>query len=339
MRESDLIYDIQNASLEIPMSSLDVKPIRFAHLPTPIEELPRLSQHLGCSQLLIKRDDQTGLAFGGNKTRKLEYLLGDADAKGARTLITRGAAQSNHCRQTAAAAARFGFDCVLVLTGSPPRQQTGNILLDRIVNAELVWTEEHEPEQMLQETYAELESEGRKPYLIPYGGSNYLGVFAYVEAMKELILQLPDLNRIVFASSSGGTQAGLCLGAQLYNFKGKITGISVDPSAPALRKKVCEIANITASRMGSEIRIQEKQIEVVDAFLGGGYGIVGDLERDAIQTFGRHEGILLDPVYTGRAAGGMIELIKSGIISSKERVLFWHTGGTPSLFAYAAELI
>jgi D-cysteine desulfhydrase family pyridoxal phosphate-dependent enzyme len=324
--------------LECSMIPLDVMPIRFAHLPTPIEELPRLRQLLGCSQLLIKRDDQTGLAFGGNKTRKLEYLLGDARAKDARTLITRGAAQSNHCRQTAAAAARFGFDCVLVLTGSPPSLSTGNILLDRILNAELVWTEGREPEQVLQETYSKLEGEGAVPYLIPYGGSNYLGVLAYVEAMKELTTQLSDLDRIIFASSSGGTQAGLCLGAQLYNFNGKITGISVDLKAPALQRKICEIANITASRIGSEIQLQEQQIEIVDAFLGGGYGIVGDLERDAIQTFGRYEGILLDPVYTGRAAGGMIELIKSGVISSDERVLFWHTGGTPSLFAYADKI-
>jgi D-cysteine desulfhydrase family pyridoxal phosphate-dependent enzyme len=316
----------------------DVKPIRFAHLPTPIEELPHLCKLLGCSQLLIKRDDQTGLAFGGNKTRKLEYLLGDARAKGARTLITRGAAQSNHCRQTAAAAARFGFDCVLVLTGSPPSLLTGNILLDRILHAEIVWTEGREPEQILQETYSELESKGADPYLIPYGGSNHLGVLAYVEAMKELISQLPDLDRIVFASSSGGTQAGLCLGAQLYHFNGKITGISVDLKAPALQRKIHEITNITASKIGSEIQIQEDQIEVVDTFLGGGYGVVGNLERDAIQTFGRHEGILLDPVYTGRAAGGMIELIRSGFITNDERVLFWHTGGTPSLFAYADEI-
>ena len=320
------------------MSPFDVMPIRFAHLPTPIEELPHLRQLLRCSQLFIKRDDQTGLAFGGNKTRKLEYLLGDARAEGARTLITRGAAQSNHCRQTAAAAARFGFDCVLVLTGSPPRHPTGNILLDRILNAQFIWTEKREPEQVLQESYSELEAKGADPYLIPYGGSNHLGVLAYVEAMKELVSQLPDVDRIVFASSSGGTQAGLCLGAQLYNFNGKITGISVDLKAPALQRKIREIANITASKIGTEIQIQEEQIEIVDAFLGGGYGVVGDLEREAIQTFGRHEGILLDPVYTGRAAGGMIELIKSGFIASDERILFWHTGGTPSLFAYADEI-
>jgi D-cysteine desulfhydrase family pyridoxal phosphate-dependent enzyme len=320
------------------MVHFDVTPVRFAHLPTPIEELHRLSQHLGLSQLLIKRDDQTGLAFGGNKTRKLEYLLGDALSKGARTLITRGAAQSNHCRQTAAAAARFGFDRVLVLTGSPPVQSTGNILLDKILDARLVWTEGREPEQVLKETYSELDDAGADPYLIPYGGSNYLGVLAYVEAMKELIAQGPELDRILFATSSGGTQAGLCLGAKLYGFSGRITGISVDLKAPDVQRKVGEIANSTARKIGADIQIKEEHVEVVDTFLGAGYGIVGDLERKAIQTFARYEGILLDPVYTGRAAGGMIELINNGVIAKDERVLFWHTGGTPSLFAYGGEL-
>jgi D-cysteine desulfhydrase family pyridoxal phosphate-dependent enzyme len=320
------------------MEQLDIQPIRFAHLPTPIEELPRLGNHLGLSQLFIKRDDQTGLAFGGNKTRKLEYLLGDARAKGARTLLTRGAAQSNHCRQTAAAAARFGFDCVLVLTGFPPSKANGNILLDRILNARFVWTEGRDPEQVLKESTSKLEEAGAYPYLIPYGGSNHIGVLGYVEAMRELMTQRTDIDRILFASSSGGTQAGLCLGARLYDFNGKITGVSVDLKAPALRRKVSQIANITAEKIGREMKILEDQIEVVDTFLGGGYGIVGDLERTAIRSFGRQEGILLDPVYTGRAAGGMIEMVSEGIIAKDERVLFWHTGGTPSLFAYAEEL-
>jgi D-cysteine desulfhydrase family pyridoxal phosphate-dependent enzyme len=321
------------------MTKYNVEPVRFAHLPTPIDELPRLTQHLGISQLLIKRDDQTGLAFGGNKTRKLEYLLGDALARGARTLITRGAAQSNHCRQTAAAAARIGFDCVLVLTGNPPSLPSGNILLDQILNAKLIWTEGHDPEAVMLETLADLESQGADPYLIPYGGSNHIGVRAYVEAIEELMSQSPDVDRILFASSSGGTQAGLCLGAQLYGFKGRITGISVDLKAHTLQSKVSEIANNTAEGMGSTIRIQEEQVEVVDAFLGEGYGVMGDLERNAIRTFARQEGILLDPVYTGRAAGGMMEMIKTGTIRKDERVLFWHTGGTPSLFAYGEGLI
>jgi len=320
------------------MTYLDFEPIRFAHLPTPVEELPRLAQVLGLSRLLIKRDDQTGLALGGNKTRKLEYLLGDARSKGARTLITRGAAQSNHCRQTAAAAARLGFECVLVLAGTPPDYATGNILLDQILNAELVWTKGRDPEQVLQESYSNLEHKGADPYLIPYGGSNHLGVLAYVEAMEELMSQSPEVDRILFATSSGGTQAGLCLGAKMYGFKGKLTGISVDPEAPALKRKVSEIANNAASKIGSPIRIQEDQLEVVDIFRGEGYGVMSDLERTAIKTFARHEGILLDPVYTGRAAGGMIELIQSGAITNDERILFWHTGGTPSLFAYAEEI-
>ena len=315
-----------------------IDPLRFAHLQTPIEELPRLGKLLGISELLIKRDDQTGLAFGGNKTRKLEYLLGDDIARNARTLITRGATQSNHCRQTAAAAARHGFDCVLVLTGSVPDKLTGNVLLDHLLGVNLVWTEGSDPQTVLEEMYHKLEEDDADPYLIPYGGSNYLGVLAYVEAMKELLSQRSDLDRIVFASSSGGTQAGICLGAQFYGFKGRITGISVDPPASEAQANIAEIANITADWLESNIRILEKDIEVVDAFLGAGYGMVSDLERNAIQTFAKHEGILLDPVYTGRAAGGMLELIKQGEIRKDECVLFWHTGGTPALFAYSEEL-
>jgi D-cysteine desulfhydrase family pyridoxal phosphate-dependent enzyme len=321
------------------MTKFDVEPVRFAHLPTPVEVLPRLTQHLGVSQLLIKRDDQTGLAFGGNKTRKLEYLLGDAKGKNAHTLITRGAAQSNHCRQTAAAAARFGFDCVLVLAGNPPDLPSGNILLDKILNAKLIWTEGRDPETVLLDTYSELESQGADPYLIPYGGSNHIGVLAYVEAMEELMSQSPDVDRILFASSSGGTQAGLCLGAQLYGFKGRITGISVDLKAHPLQSKISEIINSTAAGIGSSIQFREKQIDVVDAFLGEGYGIMGNLERNAIKTFARYEGILLDPVYTGRAAGGMMEMIKTDVIKKDERILFWHTGGTPTLFVYKEGLI
>lgn len=321
------------------MSLPEVQPLHLAHLPTPIEELPQLTKVLGISKLLIKRDDQTGLAFGGNKTRKLEYLLGDARAKGARTLITRGATQSNHCRQTAAAAARFGFDCVLVLTGSSPVRSTGNLLLDQLLNANIVWTEGRDPEQILGEDFKRLRDEGADPYLIPYGGSNQLGVFAYVEAMKEMISQVPNLDRILLATSSGGTQAGMYLGARLYGFNGKITGISVDLATPEIQSKIAELANATAAWIGSDMQFSKEDIEVVDLYLGEGYGIVGDLERNAIQSFARYEGILLDPVYTGRAAGGMIDLINQGIIGKDERVLFWHTGGTPSLFAYEDELI
>jgi D-cysteine desulfhydrase len=325
--------------MEITMIDAKVKPLRFAHLPTPIEYLPRISKELEISSIYIKRDDQTGLAFGGNKTRKLEYLLGDAKAKGAGVLITRGAAQSNHCRQTAAAAARHGFDCALVLSGDEPKQFDGNLLLDQILGAKLVWTGDQDPEKVLQAVFKELEETGSKPYLIPYGGSNELGVFAYVEAMKELISQDPNLDHIFLATSSGGTQAGICLGASLYGFQGKVTGISIDLNSVTMQSKVASLVNLTSEWLESKVRLSEDDIHVVDNFLGGGYGVMSSIEQKAIESFAKLEGILLDPVYTARAAGGMMDLIRNGAVDKDDRVLFWHTGGTPSLFAYAETLL
>src|SRR4030042_1925473 len=183
--------------------------IRIAHLPTPVEALPRLSAELAGPTILVKRDDLTGLAFGGNKTRKLDYLLAEAQANGAHTIITAGAVQSNHCRQTAAACARLNFKCILVLSGDKPATATGNLLLDRLFNAEIIWTSYEEGDQLLQQTFHQAWEEGKRPYLIPYGGSNTTGATAYVYAMQELLSQKYKPDWIVFASSSGGTQAGM----------------------------------------------------------------------------------------------------------------------------------
>lgn len=309
--------------------------LRFAHLPTPIEPLPRLSAALGGPALWAKRDDQTGLAFGGNKTRKLEYLLAEAQSHGGRTLVTTGASQSNHCRQTAAAAARFGFGCILVLAGSRPEGTTGNLLLDSLLGAELVWTEGEDRQVCLQRTFDKAWSDGRRPYLIPYGGSSPLGAAAYAQGMAEFLSQGQDVDRIVFATSSGGTQAGLVAGARIHGFGGRVTGISVDEPADALRAKVASLAGETASLLGHSLKFEAGEIEVDDRYLGDGYGVMGEREREAIGLFARAEGLLLDPVYTGRAAGGLIDMVRRGEIGRQERVLFWHTGGTPALFAYA----
>jgi D-cysteine desulfhydrase family pyridoxal phosphate-dependent enzyme len=309
--------------------------LRLAHLPTPVEPLPRLGSSLHHPLLWIKRDDQTGLAFGGNKTRKLEFLLAEAQAHGARTVVTAGAAQSNHCRQTAAAAARFGFECVLVLGGSEPATATGNLLLDRLLGAEIVWLAGRDREATLRQTFGSLQAEGRAPYLIPYGGSSPTGAAAYAEAIAEFLAQDVPVDRIVFASSSGGTQAGMVAGARLHGFAGRITGISVDEPADVLRERVAALAGQVTAIVGREEAFRPSEIEADDRFVGKGYGVMGQLEEEAIRLFARTEGILLDPVYTGRAAGGMIHLIRSGEISRDERVLFWHTGGTPALFAYA----
>lgn len=308
--------------------------VRMADLPTPVDELPRLSEHLKGPRIIVKRDDQTGLAFGGNKTRKLEYLVADARQKQARTLITAGAVQSNHCRQTAAAAARFGFDCVLVLTGERPGQYSGNLLLDRLFGAEIVWSTREEREHTLVEVFEQAVSARRAPYLIPYGGSNAIGAAAYVFAIEELISQQIQPDWIVFASSSGGTQAGMVVGARVFNLQGKILGISIDERSNVLSQRVANLANEIANVLGEDLLFAPEEILVNEAYLGEGYGVMGTAEREAIELFARHEGLLLDPVYTGRAAAGMIDLIRQGYFTQDNTVLFWHTGGTPALFAH-----
>jgi D-cysteine desulfhydrase family pyridoxal phosphate-dependent enzyme len=307
--------------------------LRFANLPTPVEVLPRLSSHLGGPKLLIKRDDLTGLALGGNKTRKLEYLLAEAQAHGAKTVITAGAVQSNHCRQTAGACAQQGFDCMLVLSGEKPAFATGNLLLDQLFKAEIIWTTLEEREQMLTVTFQEAWQQGKRPYLIPYGGSNTTGAAAFAFAMKELLDQGQHPDWIVFASSSGGTQAGLAAGAKIFGFKGKVLGISVDESEAELKERVANLANETADVLGEKLDLGVEDILVCDDYLGGGYGVMGAAEREAIHLFAEKEGLLLDPVYTGRAAAGLIDLIRKGYFGKDQSVLFWHTGGTPALFS------
>lgn len=307
--------------------------VNFAHLPTPIEALPRLTKTLNGPQIFVKRDDQTGLAFGGNKARKLEFLVADAEAKGARTLITAGAVQSNHCRQTAAAAKRSGFECILVLTGEKPTHLTGNTYLDHFLGAEIVWADGGDREQTLSEVFDAARAEGKHPYLIPYGGSNAIGATAYAFAMKEMLEQKPELDWVVIPSSSGGTQAGLVVGQKIFGYQGMVLGISVDNPADELKEKVAKLAMETSQLLGKDLEFSKDEILVNDDFLGAGYGIMGDPELEALTLFAQQEGLLLDPVYTGRAVAGLIELIRSGYFTADQNVLFWHTGGTPALFA------
>jgi D-cysteine desulfhydrase family pyridoxal phosphate-dependent enzyme len=307
--------------------------IKFAHLPTPVEPLPRLSAELAGPILLVKRDDLTGLAFGGNKIRKLEYLLAEAQSHGAQTIITAGAVQSNHCRQTAAACAHLNFDCILVLSGEKPTSVTGNLLLDQLFNAKLIWTSHQERDQMLQLTYQKAWESGQRPYLIPYGGSNTTGATAYAFAMKELLDQNCQPDWIIFASSSAGTQAGLVAGARLFGFKGKVLGISVDETEADLKTRVASLASSVADALGEDVDFLPQDIMVSADYLGSGYGVMGTPEIEAIRLFARLEGLLLDPVYTGRAAAGLIDLIHKGFFKPEETVLFWHTGGTPALFS------
>jgi D-cysteine desulfhydrase len=318
---------------------------RLAQLPTPVEALPASTRFLGGPNLLIKRDDQTGLAFGGNKTRKLEFLLGEALARSADTLVTAGAAQSNHCRQTAAAAAKAGLKCELLLSGKKPASPVGNLLLNELLGATAYWIERAQLAAKLGEVPDQLRAQGRNPYVIPVGGSNGVGATGYVLAMQELAAQLRSsgqrVDHIVFGSSSGGTQAGIVLGARITGFAGQLHGVSIDKSEPeheAYEDEVAQIANECASYIGSDARVMRDDINVIYGYTGEGYGIVGDLEREAIRLMARHEGILLDPVYTGRAFGAFVDLIRGGVFKRGESVLFWHTGGAPALFAYGEEL-
>ncbi len=318
------------------MSSLPRVPL--AQLPTPVHPLERLTAELSGPQLWIKRDDLTGFALGGNKVRKLEYLLAAAQSEGAHTLITAGAVQSNHCRQTAAAAARYGFESVLVLEGDEPEQTTGNLLLDELFGAEIVWAGKANLEEALRLVQESAAAKGQRPFLIPVGGSSPLGALAYAEAMAEFLQQGVEADRIVLATSSGGTLAGLLAGAELHGYPGRITGIRIGEHRGSERENLTDLVRETAGLLGQDLRIDPATIDLREDYLGPGYGVLTELERGAIELFARLEGILLDPVYTGRAAGGMLDLIQRGEIGSQERVLFWHTGGTPALFAYADQL-
>lgn len=319
-----------------------VSRLHFAHLDTPIEPMPRLSALLGGPRLFVKRDDQTGLAFGGNKTRKLEFLGGDAQALGAETLITGGAMQSNHCRQTAALGAKLGMRCILVLSGTPDERPSANLALNLLFGAEIVWVEKREErDAVLQSTFETAKASGQKPYLVPYGGSSPVGALGYAFAMEEFQRQQCPADWIVFGTSSGGTQAGLVLGQRLFGYKGKVLGISIDEPEAALKRNVSQLATEAAALLGESITFGEDDVLVNDTYCHAGYGVLTEGEKESVRLFARQEGLLLDPVYTGRAAAGMIDLIRRGFFKKEETVLFWNTGGQPAIFAdkYQAGLL
>jgi D-cysteine desulfhydrase len=313
---------------------MNIPRLAFAHLPTPVEELKRLSEILGGPRILVKRDDQTGLAFGGNKTRKLEFLVAEALEQGARTLITGGALQSNHCRQTAAAAAKYGLDCILVLNGDMPDQPSANLLLDQLFGAELVTIPDRSlRDQTLQNTFERAIAEGKKPYLVTYGGSSPTGALGYAFAMKELLEQHVHADWIVFGTSSGGTHAGLVLGQRVFGFTGNVLGISIDEPEDWLKTRVSQLASAASEKLGEAIEFTREDVIANEEYCRAGYGVLTDAEREAVRLFAKVEGLLLDPVYTGRAAAGMIDLIRRRFFNKEETILFWHTGGQPALFA------
>lgn len=316
----------------------------LAEFPTPVHSLEVLTKRYNGPDIFIKRDDLTSLGLGGNKTRKLEFLVGEALKQGKDTLVTAGGIQSNHCRLTAASARKAGLDCHLVLNGDPPEISNGNLLLDKIFGATIHFCKREDRDNRLFQVGNELTDTGRKPFVIPVGGSNSIGSVGYVDGMLELVRQLNNMSitpdAIVFASSSGGTQAGLALGAKITGFKGDILGISIDqtktgpdPFPPVLTR----IANSTADRIGSDTRMAASDFSLNCDYLGAGYGMPGELEFNAIRNLSLDEGILLGPVYTARAMGGLLDLIEKGYFTKDQTVLFWHTGGTPELFAWAEQ--
>jgi len=324
-----------NTSINYPKASL-------GFFPTPLVEMKKLSRYLGGPQIWIKRDDQTGLAFGGNKARKLEYLLGEALENGCDCVITAGAAQSNHCRQTAAGAASLGLGCHLALGGSAPAIPNGNLLLDELLGAKIYWSGDARKGELIPEVERKLRERGFNPFIIPYGGSNSTGALGFVAAMEEIngqfISQNVQADALIFASSSGATQAGLMVGNTFFKSAPAIIGVAIDKGEAGegeFGDRVIQIANETVVRMGGDPKFKRDDLILKEEYVGAGYGVVGDLEREAIRLLAREEGILLDPVYTARAFGAMLDLIAQRKFGRSDTIVFWHTGGTPALFAYA----
>ncbi|MCB0010278.1 MAG: D-cysteine desulfhydrase [Anaerolineales bacterium] len=317
---------------------------RYTAGQTPIEHLPHLSQHLGGPQIYIKRDDLLGLSAGGNKTRKLEFLVADALAQGADTLITVGAVQSNHCRLTLAAAVKEGLKCQLVLEERVPdsyhEEASGNNMLYRLLGVEKIQVVKAGTDlQAAMESLANaLAAQGRKAYIIPGGGSNALGCLGYVSCAEEIMTQINEmqlkLDHIVCSSGSGGTHSGLATGLVGVNANIPLTGISVRGEKIALEEKYHKLANEAAALLGIRGGVPRETFNIYDDYVGPGYSLPTESMIEAVQLFARLEGILLDPVYTGKAAAGLIDLVRKGHFRPDETVLFVHTGGSPALYAY-----
>lgn len=320
----------------------------LAHLPTPLEDLPRLTAALKGPRLLVKRDDCTGLGLGGNKTRKLEFLMAEALQHRADTVITTGGVQSNHVRQTAAAAARLGLACELVLTrvvpwGGPDYETGGNIQLDRLFGARIHLHDGDTDRTAAMEALGEsLRRAGRMPYLIPTGGSNTTGALGYAAAAQELAGQAAaqgvKIAAVLHASSSGGTQAGLTAGFAAIDPSLRVIGIDVDAHSQAVAAEVHRLAGEVWARLGLPGDLPADKVILEPDYAGEAYGLPTEAMKSAVQRAARLEGLLLDPVYSGKAMAGLIGLVERGAFSSDETVVFLHTGGTPALFPYREAL-
>ncbi|MEO1019222.1 MAG: D-cysteine desulfhydrase [Pseudomonadota bacterium] len=318
--------------------------LHFAHLPTPLEPMPQLTELLGGPKLWIKRDDCTGLATGGNKTRKLEFLIGEAMAQGADTIITQGAVQTNHGRQTAAIAAKLGLKCIILLehrveTDDPDYLRNGNVFLDRMFGAELrEYPGGGDMNAAMDPVAEEVRAAGGKPYVIPGGGSNTVGALGYVNCAMELTHQANEqslkIDHLVHATGSAGTQAGLVTGLEAMNTHMPVYGVGVRIPGKPQEDKVHALAEATADKLGVKGGVDRDKVVANGDYVGEGYGIPTDAMIEAIKLFAQYEAILLDPVYSGKGAAGLIDLIRKGHFTKNENVVFLHTGGSVGLFGY-----
>ncbi|MBI3536468.1 MAG: D-cysteine desulfhydrase family protein [Chloroflexi bacterium] len=325
------------------MKIADLPRIPLAQLPTPLDELPRLSEDLGV-RVLMKRDDLTGFALGGNKARKLEFLIADALAQRADIIVTGGGAQSNHIRMTAAAARKVGLDARALVFGEMPAEVNGNLLLDDLLGVEIIHTPNDDrvrAEQMLIEIADDLKQQGRRPYLIPIGGSTVLGCISYLLAVGEMREQLaaraisPD--HIFITTGSCGTHAGVLTGLKYYGSTMSLYGISVGRPKSECEDRIATLVKKTADFIAPALSVRPNEIIVYDDYIGRGYALITPEARAAIKRVARLEGIFLDQVYTGKTMAGLIDLIARGKIARGSTVVFWHTGGIPGLFANPAD--
>ena len=325
----------------------DFPRVPLAHLPTPLEHLPRLSQHLGGPDIYVKRDDCTGLATGGNKTRKLEFSMAEALQKGADTIVTVGAVQSNHVRQTAAAACKLGLKCEVLLEHrvvdpSEPYANSGNVLLDRIFGANLrEYAGGTDFDRAMSDVAGEVTANGGKPYIIPGGASNKVGALGYVNCAIELLGQFNDqgldIGYIVTATGSAGTQGGLIVGLKAMESDIPLLGIGVNAPKDAQEEKVYQLACETAEYIGKPNCVAREDVVANCDYVGDGYGVPTESMNEAVLMLARYEGLLFDPVYSGKGLAGMIDLIRNGTFSTGN-IVFLHTGGSAALFAYVDQL-
>lgn len=322
--------------------------VNLAHLPTPLEHLPNLSKHLGGPDIWVKRDDCTGLASGGNKTRKLEFSMAAALAEGADTIVTVGAVQSNHVRQTAAAAAKLGMACEVLLEHrvtdpSEPYANSGNVFLDKIFGANLrEYPGGTDFDSAMEKVAGEVRAAGGKPYIVPGGASNTVGALGYVNCAIELLEQFEELglhvDHLLTATGSAGTQAGLAVGLRASGSALPMLGIGVNAPQNAQEEKVYKLAVETAEYIGKPGIVAREDIVANCDYVGSGYGVPTESMNEAVLLLARLEGLLFDPVYSGKGLAGMIDLIRKGEFAGASNIVFLHTGGSAALFAYLDQL-